>query len=120
MKDSILREVTPLSKRDCFMIFSRVKQHFTFPIHVHAEYELNFIENGAGSKRVAGDSIEEIGELELTLITGSSLEHGWLDHKCTSKEIKEITIHLCYLPYNAQMTDTDMVIREMFLFQETH
>ncbi|MFV0417437.1 MAG: AraC family transcriptional regulator [Dysgonomonas sp.] len=92
MKDTILREVTPLSQRDCFMIFSRVKNQFTFPIHVHAEFELNFIENGAGAKRVVGDSIEDIEDLELALITGSNLEHGWLNHKCNSEEIKEITI----------------------------
>ncbi len=92
MKDTILREVTPLSPRDCFMIFSRVKTQFTFPVHVHAEYELNFIENGKGAKRVVGDSLEDIDDLELALITGSNLEHGWLNHKCTSDEIKEITI----------------------------
>ena len=92
MKDTILREVTPLSPKDCFMIFSRVKTQFTFPIHVHAEYELNFIENGKGAKRVVGDSLEDIDDLELALITGSNLEHGWLNHKCTSDEIKEITI----------------------------
>lgn len=92
MKNSILREVTPLSQQDCFMIFSRVKRQFTFPIHIHAEYELNFIENGAGARRVVGDSIEDIGDLELALIAGSNLEHGWLNHKCQSDEIKEITI----------------------------
>ncbi len=92
MKDTILREVTPLSPRDCFMIFSRVKSQFTFPLHVHAEYELNFIENGKGAKRVVGDSLEDIDDLELTLITRSNLEHGWLNHKCASDEIKEITV----------------------------
>ena len=74
------------------MLFSREKAEFTFPVHIHQEYELNFIENGAGSKRMVGDSMEEIGDLELTLITGSNLEHGWLQHKCRSKKIKEITI----------------------------
>jgi len=116
MKDSILREVTPLSKRDCFMIFSRVKQHFTFPIHVHAEFELNFIENGAGAKRVVGDSIEEIGDLELALITGSGLEHGWLDHKCTSQEIKEITIQFHGDLFNEELLQKNQfrTVKEMF------
>lgn len=116
MKDSILREVTPLSQRDCFMIFSRIKQHFTFPIHVHAEFELNFIENGAGARRVVGDSIEEIDDLELTLITGSSLEHGWLDHKCQSKEIKEITIQFHGDLLNEQLLQKNQFrsVKEMF------
>ncbi|NDV77394.1 AraC family transcriptional regulator [Dysgonomonas sp. 511] len=116
MKDSILREVTPLSKRDCFMIFSRVKQHFTFPIHVHTEFELNFIENGGGAKRVVGDSIEVIDDLELTLVTGSNLEHGWLDHKCSSKEIKEITIQFHGDLFNEELLQKNQfrTVKEMF------
>lgn len=116
MKDSILREVTPLSKRDCFMIFSRVKQNFTFPIHVHAEFELNFIENGAGAKRVVGDSIEDIGDLELTLIAGSNLEHGWLDNKCTSEEINEITIQFHGDLFNNELLEKNQFrsVKEMF------
>src|SRR5690606_29517979 len=92
MNNSILRETTPLSEKDCFMVFSREKTAFDFPIHVHPEYELNFIENAKGAQRVVGDSIEDITELELTLIASSDLEHGWLNHHCDSKQIKEITI----------------------------
>lgn len=88
----IFREVTPLSQQDCFMIFSRVKSEFNFPVHIHSEYELNFIENAAGAKRIVGDSVEEIGNLELTLITNAGLAHGWFNHSCISKQIKEITI----------------------------
>jgi AraC-like DNA-binding protein len=116
MKDSILREVTPLSQRDCFMIFSRVKRQFTFPVHVHAEYELNFIENGAGAKRVVGDSIEDIDDLELALIAGSNLEHGWLNHKCNSEEIKEITIQFHGDLFNEQLLQKNQFrsVKEMF------
>ena len=38
----IMREITPLSERDCFYIADRRKTEFTYPIHCHAEYELNF------------------------------------------------------------------------------
>lgn len=89
---SVLRETTPLSERDCFMIFSRTKDEFTFPVHIHPEFELNFIENGAGAQRIVGDSMEEIGDLELVLITGSTLEHAWVNHNCKSRDIKEITV----------------------------
>ncbi|MDD5186419.1 MAG: AraC family transcriptional regulator, partial [Paludibacter sp.] len=41
---SIFREVTPLSAEDCFVIINRTKTEFTYPVHVHPEYELNFIE----------------------------------------------------------------------------
>lgn len=114
--NSILREVTPLSEQDCFMIFSRVKQEFTFPIHIHKEYELNFVENGTGAKRIVGDSVEDIDELDLTLIASPSLEHGWFDHNCKSKEIKEITIQFHGDLLNEQLLQKNQFrsVKEMF------
>lgn len=91
MFNKLLREITPLTQNDCFTLFSRTKSKFDFPLHYHEEFELNFIENAKGAKRVIGDSIEEIDDLELVLV-GSNLQHGWFTHKCTSKEIKEVTI----------------------------
>ncbi len=116
MNSTILREVTPLSDRDCFMVFSRIKNEFTFPVHVHAEYELNFIENGAGARRIVGDSIEDIEELELTLVGGVNLEHGWLNHKCNSAEIKEITIQFHSDLLNEQLLQKNQFksVKEMF------
>jgi len=91
MKNNILREITPLTNSDCFTIFSRVKSALNFPLHYHEELELNFIMNGKGAKRVVGDHIAEIDEIELVLL-GANLPHMWQTHKCKSKEIKEITI----------------------------
>ncbi len=91
MKNELLREITPLTQNDCYTLFSRVKENFDFPLHYHEEFELNFISNAKGAKRVIGDHLEEIGELELVLV-GSNLQHAWFTHKCQSKEIKEVTI----------------------------
>ena len=88
----IMREITPLSERDCFYIAARHKTEFTYPIHCHAEYELNFTEQASGVRRVVGDSSEVIGDYDLVLITGKELEHVWEQHECTSKDIREITI----------------------------
>ena len=88
----IMREITPLSERDCFYIADRHKTEFTYPIHCHAEYELNFTEQASGVRRVVGDSSEVIGDYDLVLITGKELEHVWEQHECTSKDIREITI----------------------------
>ena len=88
----IMREITPLSERDCFYIADRHKTEFTYPIHCHAEYELNFTEQASGVRRVVGDSSEVIGDYDLVLITGRELEHVWEQHECTSKDIREITI----------------------------
>ena len=91
MSITILREITPLTPNDCFTIFSRTKSKFDFPFHTHEEFELNFIENASGAKRIIGDHIDDIGEYELVLV-GPNLQHGWFTNKCTSNEIKEITI----------------------------
>lgn len=72
-----MREITPLSERDCFYIADRRKTEFTYPIHCHAEYELNFTEHASGVRRVVGDSAEVIGDYDLVLITGKELEHVW-------------------------------------------
>lgn len=88
----IIREITPLSDKDCFYIAERYKTEFTYPIHNHAEFELNFCEKAAGVRRIVGDSAEVIGDYDLVLITGQDLEHVWEQNECNSKEIREITI----------------------------
>lgn len=88
----IIREITPLSERDCFYIADRYKKEFTYPIHCHPEFELNFTEHANGVRRIVGDSIEVIDEYDLVLITSKELEHVWEQHECHSNEIREITI----------------------------
>src|SRR5687767_10261681 len=91
MKGKLLREITALTPNDCFTIFSREKTDFDFPVHYHEEFELNFIQHGKGARRVVGDHIEEIDDLELVLV-GPNLQHAWLTHKLKGKTIREITI----------------------------
>ena len=87
---SILKETPPLRKSDCFSVFARHKTKFDFPVHYHEEYELNFIENAKGVKRIVGDSVEEIEDWELVLI-GPNIPHAWFTHKCKT-DFFEITI----------------------------
>ena len=90
---STFREVTPLSNEDCFIIIDRVKTTLTFPVHFHPEYELNFIENAKGARRIVGDSIEDIDDLELCLIGNERLEHGWVETENRPQALMhEITI----------------------------
>jgi len=91
MSRSILKEAPPLKKSDCFSLFARYKTEFDFPVHFHEEYELNFIENAKGVKRIVGDSMEEIDDLELVLV-GPNIPHAWFTHKCQSEKILEVTI----------------------------
>ena len=88
----VLEEITPLSEKDCFHIVDRHKAKFTYPLHQHREYELNFVENAPGVKRIVGDSVEEIGDYDLVLICSENLEHVWDNGRCTSADIREITI----------------------------
>ncbi|NDV67319.1 AraC family transcriptional regulator [Dysgonomonas sp. 25] len=88
----VIHEVTPLSEKDCFYIADRRKTEFTYPIHSHSEFELNFALNAAGVRRIVGDSIELIGDYDLVLITGDNLEHVWEHNQCVSKDIREITV----------------------------
>lgn len=88
----IISEITPLSDKDCFYIADRYKKEFTYPIHTHSEYELNFTANAVGVRRIVGDCVEVIGDYDLVLITSEDLEHVWEQHECKSEEIREITI----------------------------
>ena len=92
MSDRVLHEITPLMGRDALYIADRNKKEFAYPIHNHEVYELNFVENAAGVRRIVGDSSEIIGNYDLVLITSPHLEHVWEQNTCTSKEIREITI----------------------------
>ena len=113
--NKIHREITPLSPEDSFLVFDRTKDEFDFPVHFHPEYELNFVSNGKGVNRVVGDSIEEIDDIELVLV-GPNLHHGWLNNKCTSKEIREITIQFHDNLFQQELLSRKIMkpIKEMF------
>jgi len=84
-------EVTPLSECDFLYVVDRTKDSFTFPVHRHAEFEINFIENCAGARRIVGDSVETVGQFDLVIV-GHGVEHGWEQHDCKGGNIREITI----------------------------
>jgi len=89
--NTIIKEITPLTHKDCFSVFSREKKSFDFPLHFHEEYELNLIINGAGAKRIIGDHQEEITDVELVLV-GPNLSHTWENSQCKSGPVTEVTI----------------------------
>ena len=90
---NILTEVPPISKQDSFVVFERRKSNFNFPIHIHSEYELNYIIGARGARRIVGDHVADIGDREMVLITGSNLEHAWMDgNLAPGAEIYEVTI----------------------------
>ena len=105
----VFTEITRLSDKDCFYIVERHKTEFTYPLHRHKEFELNFIQNGRGVRRIVGDSVEEIGDFELVLIGGADLEHVWEQGKCLSKDIREITIQ-----FSGDIFGTELLSKNQF------
>lgn len=92
----VIREITPLMGKDSLYIADRKKKEFTYPIHHHEVFELNFVEHAAGVRRIVGDSNEVIGEYDLVLITSPDLEHVWEQNTCTSENIREVTIQFYF------------------------
>lgn len=115
MMQKILKEITPLTASDCFTIFGRTKSEFDFPLHYHEEFELNFIRNAKGARRIIGNHIEEIGDLELVLV-GSNLPHAWQTHHCRSRMIEEITIQFHKTLFDEKFLRRNQLrfMREMF------
>jgi AraC-like DNA-binding protein len=90
-QEDVLKEVTSLSAEDCFLVTQRMKNSFSYPLHVHPEFELNFLENANGAIRIVEDSVEEIGDLDLVLVAGGTC-HAYSNHKCKFEGTMEITI----------------------------
>lgn len=92
MCTEIHREITSLKENDCFLIFDRKRNLFSYPIHFHPEFEINFISNAKGAKRIVGDHIGEIEQKELVMV-GPNLYHGWENCKYNGNEsLHEVTI----------------------------
>lgn len=91
----VITEITPLNDEDFFYLVDRYKKEFDFPMHVHNEVEINFIENCEGARRVVGDSVETLQNFDLCIV-GPNLEHMWETNECKTGRIREITIQ--FLP----------------------
>lgn len=96
MNERVLRELPPLHEKDFMYVTDRRKKEFTYPIHKHEVFELNYVENGEGVVRIVGDNTQTIGNRDLVLITSPDLEHVWLQGDCHSEEIREVTIQFFF------------------------
>lgn len=105
---NVHREITPLASQDSFLVFERIKKVFDFPVHFHPEFEINMILGGKGCRRIVGDNLEEIEDVELVLV-GSNLEHGWETYKCEKDQIHEVTIQ-----FHNDLFDEKLLSRHIF------
>ena len=109
MDTKVIHEISPLMGKDVLYIADRRKKEFTYPIHNHEVYELNFVEHAAGVRRIVGDSNEVIGDFDLVLITSPDLEHVWEQNDCKSEDIREVTIQ-----FDIDFTHTGIFTRNPF------
>lgn len=88
----IINEITPLAPNDCFYLVDRYKQAFDYPMHRHAEMELNLVCNCKGCQRIVGDSVEVLDSYDLVIV-GQDLEHGWYQNGISQPAgMREITV----------------------------
>ena len=92
VESKVIHEITQLTGKDVLYIAERHKKEFTYPIHNHKVFELNFVEHAPGGRRIVGDSSEVIGDYDLVLITSPDLEHVWEQYECKSEDIHEVTV----------------------------
>lgn len=112
----IHREITPLSENDCFLVFDRSRKIFDFPIHFHPEYEITFIYNATGAKRIVGDHIGEIDNYELVMV-GPNMYHGWENYKNDQSLVfNEITIQFPRYLFDSHFLNKNILkpIKELF------
>ena len=105
----VIHEITPLMGKDFLYIADRRKKEFTYPIHNHSVFELNFVEHAAGVRRIVGDSNEVIDEYDLVLITSPDLEHVWEQNGCASEDIREVTVQ-----FHLDLSDDGFLSRNPF------
>ena len=101
------REIVALSPEDSFLVEDRTKEYFDYPIHYHPEMELNFVINGKNVRRIIGDSMEKIDDIDLVLV-GPNLHHVWEQYECLNKKIREVTIQ-----FHADLFDEALLNRRV-------
>ena len=106
----ILTEIPPISGQDCFVVFDRYKREFCFPVHIHKEYELNLVCGARGATRIVGDSVREISDKDLVLITGSYLEHAWLNGNFS----RNADIHEICVQFSPNLFESGFIDRKQF------
>ena len=66
-----MHEITPLMGKDALYIADRRKKEFAYPIHNHDAYELNFVENANGVRRIVRRRSRSEGKVRLAMMLGT-------------------------------------------------
>ncbi len=108
---NIIREITPLTKEDFFVVLYHPDAKFDFPTHYHPEFEINYVENARG-KRIVGESVMEYNDKDLVL-TGPDIYHSWQSETGGADLVVTIQFHKDLLAPNFQNKNLFTPIKEM-------
>jgi AraC-like DNA-binding protein len=108
---NIIREITPLTKEDFFVVLYQPNAKFDFPTHYHPEYEINYVENAKG-KRIVGESISNYEGLDL-VITGPNIYHSWQSETGGAELVVTIQFQQDLLPTSFQNKNLFASVKEM-------
>jgi len=103
MMKRIVREITPLTEDDFFIVLNHLNAKFDFPVHYHPEFELNLVLHSKG-KRIIGDSIKEYEGSDLVLI-GPNTPHAWTG--------EEKGVHVITIQFHTDMLSEKFLSRKM-------
>ena len=108
---NIIREITPLTKEDFFVVLYHPNAKFDYQTHYHPEYEINYVENEKGT-RIVGESISEYKTRDL-VITGPNVFHSWQSETGGADLVVTIQFHQDILPSSFQNKKLFTPIKEM-------
>lgn len=86
MKD-IQQEITPVESDDLFVVLDHKNADFDYPVHCHAEYEINLVLHSQGT-HVIGTRQEPYSSVDMVIIT-PFVPHAW---KGTEEGNRVVTI----------------------------
>lgn len=108
---NIIREITPLTGEDFFVVLYHPNAKFDFPTHYHPEYEINYVE-GAKGKRIIGETVNKYEGCDLVL-TGPDIFHSWQSETGGAELVVTIQFQKDLLPISFQNKKLLAPIRDM-------
>ena len=108
MKD-IQQEITPVESDDLFVVLDHKDAKFDYPIHCHAEYEINLVLLSDG-KHIIGTREEPFSEVDMVIIA-PFVPHVW---KAREEGNRVITVQ-----FSGKMLDFPMLRLRQFRSIET-
>lgn len=90
---NIVPFIPPFKQGDCLAVHSEHTSMFMRNFHLHEAYELHLIKGAAGARRIVGDTIDTIGELDLVLLAQPNLPHVWQRGACKTKDHSVLQVY---------------------------